>query len=458
MIFPRSNSRVITLLFCSAAVAVAISSRPSPAQSPTVRPTFKEPNPPEQQLRLKELPRWLTLHMELRSRTEEQSALGYVSGKDRLYDLTRVRGSFDISASPFMDVYAQFHDLHALGLPLRDVASNMRDTFDLRQGYINLHYKNQAQLFTGRQLLIFGDERVVGISDWSNTSRSWDGFDLRLNYSQFRADVFSTSVVAIHPTSLNTHGAGLSFHGIQTDFLKLLPHTSILPFVFFRTYPHVRSRQGVVGSETEATFGTEWNAKIPGGFETSGLVDLQRGSFSNDSIHAGAAILRGGYTFQAPVKFRAVAEYDYSSGNSPRNPFRVSTYDQQYPGNHNAFGLVDLFGFQNIKQNRLNLYITAHKNWDLLFQGESLHITSLYDGVYDAAAHPILTAPSGGFRHDGIGTGFDASLTHHFTRGLEFDLGMGHFSPGYVMTSRSRGAPLTLAYAQLVYRFRVDHE
>src|SRR6185503_10926218 len=149
MIFPRSNSSLITLLFCSAAVAVAISSRPSLAQSPTVRPTFKEPNPPEQQLRLKELPRWLTLHMELRSRTEEQSALGYVSGKDRLYDLTRVRGSFDISASPFMDVYAQFHDLHALGLPLRDVASNMRDTFDLRQGYINLHYKNQAQLFTG---------------------------------------------------------------------------------------------------------------------------------------------------------------------------------------------------------------------------------------------------------------------------------------------------------------------
>jgi hypothetical protein len=70
-------------------------------------------------------------------------------------------------------------DTHALGLPLRDVASNMRDVFDFRQGYLNFHYVS-AQLFVGRQELKFGDERVVGISDWTNNSRTWDGADLRI--------------------------------------------------------------------------------------------------------------------------------------------------------------------------------------------------------------------------------------------------------------------------------------
>jgi len=32
----------------------------------------------------------ITLDMELRGRTEEQTSLGYASGKDRLYELTRV--------------------------------------------------------------------------------------------------------------------------------------------------------------------------------------------------------------------------------------------------------------------------------------------------------------------------------------------------------------------------------
>ena len=53
------------------------------------------------------------------------------------------------------------------------------------------------------------------------------------------------------------------------------------------------------------------------------------------------------------------AEYDYATGNSHTNPDRIGTYDQEYPSNHNAFGLVDLFGFQNIKQRSPELAVDA---------------------------------------------------------------------------------------------------
>ncbi len=61
----------------------------------------------------------MTLDMELRGRTEEQTSLGYVSGKDRLYELTRVWGGMTVLPTNWLTIYGQFMDLHALGLPLR---------------------------------------------------------------------------------------------------------------------------------------------------------------------------------------------------------------------------------------------------------------------------------------------------------------------------------------------------
>jgi Alginate export len=408
-----------------------------------------------QPLEWDQLPSWMTLDMELRGRTEDQTALNYVPGKGRLYELTRVRGGLTIRPLSWLTGYLQFQDAHALGLPVRDVASNMRDTFDFRQGYLNFHYK-PFQLFVGRQELKFGDERIVGISDWTNISRTWDGADLRIG-DKNRVDMFTTSVVIVHPTSLDTHGAGLTFHGIEGNFNSLLPKSSIQPFVLVRALPRVISQQGTAGTETEVSFGSAYQVKLPLGFDSSGTGLLQRGSYSNDSIHAGAAIIRGGYVAaQLPWKPHLEGEYDYATGNPHTDAFRIGTYDQQYPSNHNAFGLVDLFGFQNITQDRLNFSLAPASNFLLLFQGGSLHVASTYDGVYSSAGTTLFSAPSGGFLHDGIGSEFDASGKYIFHKSLVVNIGVGHFFPGYVMTSSGHGAPLTLAYFQLTYRYKVD--
>ena len=410
----------------------------------------------QHQLQFDPLPRWVTFDMELRGRTEDQTAMGYVSGKERMYELTRVRGGVAVRPVSWLTGYLQFQDAHALGLPPRDVASNMRNTFDLRQGYLDFHSRS-VQLVAGRQELRFGDERVVGISDWTNTSRTWDGFKLRIGTNNNNVDLFSTSVVLVHPGSYDTHGAGLTFHGAVGTIKTLLPKTTLQPFVLVRAEPRVKSRQNIYGTETEVTTGIYWDSKLPHGFDTSGTVDLQRGSYSNASIHAGAAILRGGWAFASlPGKPHLSGEYDYATGYSGRNPLRIGTYDQLYPSNHNAFGEVDLFGFQNIKQNRLNLTLSPRKNILVLFQVGSLHLASTHDGVYTPSSSKLFGPPSSGFTHDGIGTEFDASLKHVWSDSFVTNIGVGHLFPGYVMTSSNHGAPLTVAYVQLTYRFRID--
>src|SRR5258707_9945912 len=62
-----------------------------------------------------ELPSWMTLDGELRSRTEEQSAINFLPGQDKFYELERVRGGMEIRPTSWLTAYAQFHDLHALG-------------------------------------------------------------------------------------------------------------------------------------------------------------------------------------------------------------------------------------------------------------------------------------------------------------------------------------------------------
>jgi hypothetical protein len=402
-----------------------------------------------------DIPNWMTLDMELRGRTEEQTSLGYVSGKDRLYELTRVWGGMTAVPTNWLTLYAQFLDLHALGLPLRDTAANMRDTFDLRQGYVDFHYR-PVQFIVGREELRIGDERVVGISDWTNTSRTWDGFYMRIG-SVNQLNIFTTSVVTIYPTSLDKHGAGLTFHGVHAKLATWVPHTTIEPFILVRALPRVTSQQDMVGSKTEFTFGSYYETKLPLGFDSSGTADLQRGSYSNDSIHAGAAIVRGGYgTKRLPWQPHLQAEYDYATGNPHRNVDRIGTYDQQYPSNHNAFGLVDLFGFQDIKQRRLSLQLTPHRDLLVLLQGGSLHVATAYDGVYSGAGASLIAAPSGGFRSDDIGSEFDASAKYIYYKSFVTNIGVGHFFPGEVMTSQKHGAPLTYAYIGFTYRFKLE--
>jgi hypothetical protein len=136
----------------------------------------------------------------------------------------------------------------------------------------------------------------------------------------------------------------------------------------------------------------------------------------------------------------------------------MGTFDQQYPSNHNAFGLTDLFGYQNIKQERLNFDLTPLKRLALLFQEESLQVASRFDNVYSGSAGTTVKAPVTGFRSGDIGHEFDASGKYLFNSYLVMNAGIGHLSSGTLMRENAHGAPLTLAYLGLTYRFKVNRK
>jgi len=405
-----------------------------------------------QPLQMNSVPSWATLDMNLRERTEAQTAFGYKSGNLQVYDLTRIRGGLEVRPSAWMTGYMQFSDNHALGLPLKFVAANMRDSFDARQAYLMLHWE-QANVVAGRQELKYGGERLVGVSDWTNNSRTFDGFLGRYGEKN-RLDLFSSSVVVVHPTSLDTHGAGLTFHGAVGTIRTWVPQTVIQPFVFVKALPKVSSQQAISGTETEVTAGAEFVGSFLGGFDYDALGALQRGSYSNNSISSSAAYVKAGYSAShLPWRPRLRGEYDYASGNPHTDPQRHGTFDQQYPSNHNAFGLTDLFGFQNIKEDRVNLDLNPVRKVTLLLQQDWLQVASIHDNVYNGSAGTVVKNPTAGFKSHDIGREFDASGKYLISEYLVMSVGVGHFSPGTLMAQNGHGAPTTVAYLGLTYRW-----
>ena len=398
--------------------------------------------------------------MQIRERGENQSSDGYVSGNDAVYDLSRVWGGLELRPTQHFLAYIQFMDTHALGLPLHYVSANMRDDFDARQAFLEYHARN-VKIIAGRQELIYGDERLVGHSNWTNNSRTFDGFLGRIG-DKNRLDLFSTSVVAIHPESLDKHGAGLTFHGAVGTITTWVPHTVVMPFVYVKAFPRVKGQQGTYGTETEVTPGAEVSGKYLGGIYFDALGALQRGSYANDSISSAAGIVEAGYGAErVNWKPRLAGEYKYASGspNTTMSSTRIGTFDQQYPSNHNAFGMTDLFGFENIKMERINLDLAPAKPLTLRFQQEWLRVSSVHDSVYRGSASATVKAPTAGFLSDDIGREFDAYGQYAFLHNnLTLNFGIAHFSPGALMKENAHGADLTEGHFGLTYKFNVNRK
>jgi hypothetical protein len=150
----------------------------------------------------------------------------------------------------------------------------------------------------------------VGISDWSNTARVFDGMRLTLGYDGRRVDVFTSSVVVNHPTSFDNHQGGMSFHSAYGSFTRLVPKAALEPYVFWKTAPTVKSEEGKLGNESLFTLGFRWAGILPLGFDYAAAAARQTGHYSQDNIDAWGSYGIIGYRPPfLPLRPRFSAEY-----------------------------------------------------------------------------------------------------------------------------------------------------
>lgn len=148
--------------------------------------------------------------------------------------LNRFRIGLTVEPTAWLKLYAQAQDSREFNgrRPLIPGASAAEgdDAFDLRQAFIEIGNSDRCpwRLKIGRQELAYGDERLVGASDWTNFARTFDAATLTYNGHGFSLDVFSSTPVVI--TATNTTNPIFSTEtkriaiSSSADFMQRLTH------------------------------------------------------------------------------------------------------------------------------------------------------------------------------------------------------------------------------------------
>lgn len=383
------------------------------------------------------LPTWLRFGIEERMRFENHS-----------YLLNRLRVGMLIQPVRWFKMVAQTQDARSffekapLGPP-----NNVR--WDLKMAYAQFGdaEKQPVSIAVGRQVIDYNNT-IIGNSEWRNQGRAYDGVVTKIRVDRFRAAVFATSVVAPQLDGISHHQEGNNLYGAYGWITRVLPKSSIEPFVLWRVAPRVAVEGGdaKTGRLDEKAYGLRIKGSRIRNFDYRYEMVLERGFAGPNAIRAWATTAGLGYTIRAAGwRPRFFAGYDYASGDRNPQDGRRGTFDTMNPTAHDRLGIIDQFGWQNIAAWRGGATVNAHRRWSVTAQYLNLNLASASDGAYNSSGGLIArdaTGKSG--RH--IGETAEFYTWYEINRQVHVGAGIGRLLPGEWMARVGRDISLTYPY------------
>lgn len=235
---------------------------------------------------------------------------------------------------------------HALGAA--DSGATVDHRVDVKQAYLQLDklFGQPLSLKLGRQVLDYGDARLIGAFEWSNYGRSFDGLKLTYNTDAANVDLFTTKVkdstgtlsaIGTEVGSTTTDKEDSYFNGLYVT-VKTIP-TSTLDL-------YLLEKKNTTDGEDMLTYGArvnggamniDWTAEAAW---QSGDAPTAANSDANKDANFWA--VKAGYTIPQAANLRIGAEYDWASGQDSSSD--NTAFDQLYPTNHPLYGVSDFAG------------------------------------------------------------------------------------------------------------------
>ena len=431
--------------------------------------------------------------------------------------LERLRLGLKLSPTDWFTVYTQLQDSRTFFDDSNSIKPNAArsqqnfitndDPIALRQAYLKFSkIGDQPLTFTaGRQVLSYGDERLVGGFDWDNNARVFDALKLVYLQKDYAVDVFSAYVVPHQSQDFDvpyTHDLFLGAYATTT----LVPKFTSDYYVFWRSKDKLtpitsfttaanQTEGDAVPNGDYATLGTRWKS-LPGAFANwdAGYEGaLQVGSIDNplqgtattvsgqaintgrQDLLAGMSHVEVGYTIKTDWKPRLFASFDYASGSSDPNSGTSSTFQNLYPTNHPLYGILDRFSLQNMYQatvgviakptDKITLRLDYHNTW-LVSTTDELRIAN-QTPLGSSAVSPAGTAPASGYAaryakalavnpSNYVGSEVDFIGTYQLTKWCQLQAGAAHFFAGDYLRETAAGQETddaNFAYTQVKFDF-----
>lgn len=402
----------------------------------------------------RELPGWLKFSGEERARVEGFSCAGFLAGNNDVYLLNRLRLDMAVIPTPWLKFRFETQDAR-VWFKNQAPAPPFQDTWDLRQAYVELGDAENgvSALRVGRQGLAFGEERLIGNTNWQNTARSFDAVRGTVRKGKYRLDAFAASVVVLHDGQVGEHTGGNNIHGLYGGIERLVPASTIEPYLFWRVTRGLHTEEGGLGHLDSKTAGVRWVGTLPRGFDYNIDVAVQRGSLGPDRIAAWAGHWSGGRTFAAfHWKPRLMAEYNYASGDANSKDGRIGTFDQLYPTAHDKYGLADQVGWKNIHHMRGGIELKPAPKWGVSTKYSGYWLADRHDALYNTASVALarrLDGSAGRF----VGQEIDATAAYTLSKQVQIGGGVSHLFPGAFLRNTTPHHGYTSPYVMLGYAF-----
>lgn len=395
-----------------------------------------------------QLPRWLKFGLGERLRAEGYSGSGFKPNSRASYLLNRFRFGMIAQPASWFKVVAQVQDARSfLEAPPPAPPNNVR--WDLKLAYVQFgdSEKQPVWLSVGRQLIDYNNT-LISDSEWRNQARSYDAIVTNLHVDRFRAAIFAASVVNPQLNGITHHQEGNNIYGAYGWITRVLPKSSIEPFVLWRVAPSVAVEGGNLRTShlEEEAFGFRIRGAGISNFDYRYELVLERGTAGPNVIRAWGTTAGMGYTVtRSGWKPRLFVGYDYASGDKNPNDGIHGTFDTMYPTAHDRFGIADQFGWQNIVGWRAGATIKPHRRWSVTGQYLDLWLASATDAAYNSSGGVILRDRTGksGTR---LGQELDAYTWYEINREVHAGAGIGHLLPGAFIEKAGKGAGYTYPY------------
>lgn len=369
------------------------------------------------------------------------------------------------------------------------------DSFDLRQSYLEFGNAkaHPLTLRVGRQVLSYGDERLIGAFDWNNIGRTFDAAKLRWEEKSWSLDAFASTVVVPERGSYNQSDflngnetdREQTFSGLYFSTTAIGPETIDLYALHLYENTNPSYQSAAIGDTSFVTLGIRVKSK-PGAFAHAepappsdgksvadgksapppaapkpvGLDYEFEGAFQTGEVRGldlTAFAVHGGlgYTFDVAWKPRLGVEYNYGSGDGNPLDTDIETFQNLFPTNHKFYGQMDVFSWQNMHDVGAIVKAQPIKAVTLKAEYHAFWLASTDDAWYRAngatAVRPLNTLARNADNY----AGSEVDVTAQWTVNKHFavEAGYSHFFAGDYLADTGASDDADFGYVQATITF-----
>lgn len=327
------------------------------------------------------------------------------------------------------------------------------NTIDVHQAFVDAAlFKDSLSTFTlraGRQELLYGSQRLIGVREGPNSRIAMDGAKLFYSNAGFRSDLFYVHPVANIKGAFNdrfNEDARLWGSYTTLNGLNILHN---LDFYYIGLWKNNAEFDSAIGKEQRHSIGFRlWKNKGLWLYDIEALY--QFGQLDVQDISAWTVSSNISYKAEN-ILFKPVfgLKTEAISGDKNSSDNKLQTFNPLYPRGA-YFGLVALIGPANLFDVHPSVNLELNNKWVLGFDYDMFWRWSSNDGLY--APNMQLLYSAEGTTENFIGTQLSSSIEYTPNGYLSFTLEGAWFDSGAFL--KEAGTGKDYFYGALTARLR----